>query len=84
MIQHLETDCETVFRDLEDDGFGYRTPACRECTHPRADRHSRIYAAILERTFIGPVLQVHIFQFLALMVLKFRFRPRQRQIGPFG
>ena len=52
MIQHLETDCENVFRDMKhwrkkstsmemsfktiadvDDGFGDRTPACREYTH---------------------------------------------------
>ena len=47
-----------------DDGFGDRTPACREDTHPRADPHFRIYAAIPGRTIIGPVLQVRIVQFL--------------------
>ena len=36
-----------------DDGFGDRTPACREYTHPRADADSRSYAAIPERTLIG-------------------------------
>ena len=96
MIQHLETDCENVFRNQKtqensiqftivfedaslwkrvstgmccktiadvDDGFGDRTPAFREYTHPRADSDSRIYAAIPGRTMIGPVLQVHIVRF---------------------
>ena len=31
---------------------------------PRAESDSRIYAAIPERTTIGPVLQVHIVRFL--------------------
>ena len=35
-----------------------------EKTHPRAESDSRIYAAIPVRTIIGPVLQVHISQFL--------------------
>ena len=35
-----------------------------ESIHPRAESDSRIYAAISERTIIGPVLQVHIIQFL--------------------
>ena len=43
-----------------DDGFGGRTPSCREYTHPRADSNARIYAAIPERKTIGAVLQVHI------------------------
>ena len=41
-----------------------RTPACREYTHPRPDSDSRKYAAIPRQTIIGPVIQVHIFQFL--------------------
>ena len=54
-----------------DDGFGDRTPACREYTRPRADSDSRIYAAIPGRTFIGPVLQDHIFlQFLGTHGIK--------------
>ena len=39
-----------------------RTPACREYAHPRADKDSRAYAAIPWRTWIGPVIQVHIIQ----------------------
>ena len=35
-----------------------------ESTHPRAESDSRIYAAVPERTIIGPVLQVHNIQFL--------------------
>ena len=42
-----------------DDGFGGRTPICREHTKPRTDSDSRIFAAIKQRTIIGPVLQVH-------------------------
>ena len=48
--------CYKTIADV-DDGFGDRTPACREYTHPCADSDSRIYAAIPGRTFIGPVLQ---------------------------
>ena len=41
-----------------DDGFGGRTPACREYTRPHADSNSRIYAAIPDRTIIiGPVFK---------------------------
>ena len=54
--------CKTV-ADV-DNGFGDRTPACREYTHPREDKHFRIYVAIPERTVIGPGIQVHIRQFL--------------------
>ena len=43
-----------------DDGFGDRTPACREYTGPRGDSDSRIFTAIKQRTIIGPFLQVHI------------------------
>ena len=44
--------------------FGDRTPACRECTLPREDQNSRIYATIPRQTTIGPVLQVHITRYL--------------------
>ena len=96
IIQHLETDCENVFRHLKhcrkvsnlqvcedasfwkrvsigmshttipdvDDGFGDRTPACREYTLHHSDSDYGIYAAIPGQTLIGPVLQVHIIQFL--------------------
>ena len=53
-----------------DDGLGYRNPACREYTLPRADSDSGIYAAIPGQTIIGPVLQVLIIQFLGIMELK--------------
>ena len=42
------------------DGFGGRTPACREYTHPRETSKIQIYAAIPGNTLIGPGLQVHI------------------------
>ena len=48
----------------DDDGFGGRTPACREYTHPREQANSGIYAAIPGNTIIGPVLQVHMVNFL--------------------
>ena len=41
--------------------------AKREYTHRRADSDSRIFAAIPGRTTIGPVLQVHITQFLGTL-----------------
>ena len=64
-----------------DDGFGDRTPACRECTHPCADSDSRIYAAIPGRTIIGPVLQDHIFTVSwHSWNWTFKFHPRQSQI----
>ena len=49
-----------------DDGFGDRTPACRECTLPREDQNSRTYATIPGQTAIGPVLQLHIIQYLGI------------------
>ena len=55
--------CHKTVADV-DDGFGDQTPARRECTHPRAVSDSRIYAASPGRTIIGPVIQVHIIQFL--------------------
>ena len=97
MIQHLEIDCENVFRTSKhwrkasnlqkvcedascwkrvsigmcyktsadvDDGFGDRTPACREYTHFRAGSDSRVCAAIPGRTVIGPVIEVHVTQVL--------------------
>ena len=42
------------------DGFGDRTPACREYTLPREDPMSRIYATIPGQTAIGPALQVRV------------------------
>ena len=42
-----------------DDGFEDRTLVSREYTSLRADSDSRIFAAIKQRTIIGPVLQVH-------------------------
>ena len=47
-----------------DDGVGDRTPACREDTHPRAGSDSKLFASLRERTIFGPVLQVHIINFL--------------------
>ena len=47
-----------------DDGFGDRTPACRDYTHPRADSGSTLFAAIRDGTSTGPVLQVHVMKFL--------------------
>ena len=55
--------CYKTIADV-DDGFGDRTPACREFSHPRTDADSRIFAAIPGRPVIGPVIQVHIVQFL--------------------
>ena len=55
--------CHKTIADVHH-GFGDRTSACREFSHPRAESHSRSYAAIPERTKIGPVLKVHIIQFL--------------------
>ena len=51
--------CRKTIPDV-DEGFGDRTPACREKIHPRAESDIIIYAAIP----IGPVLQVDIIQFL--------------------
>ena len=47
-----------------DDDFGDGTPACRECTDPRADSDSRLFAAFRERTIMGSVLHIHIIKFL--------------------
>ena len=47
-----------------DDGFGDRTPACREYKLPLEDSSSRICATIPGQTTIGPVLQVHITRYL--------------------
>ena len=57
--------CYKTVADV-DDGFGDRTPACREFSHPRAESDSRIYAAIPERTIFGPVLRVHMVRFLGI------------------
>ena len=58
-----------------DDGFGDRTPARREYTHPRAESDSRIYGTIPERTIIGPVLQIHIIQFLGTHGIEIQIPP---------
>ena len=55
---------ESLLEVCADDGFGDRTPACREYTHPRAESDSKIYVGVPGRTVIEPVVQVHIFQFL--------------------
>ena len=40
-----------------DDGIGDRTPVCREYTCPRADSDSGIFAAITQRTILGPMFK---------------------------
>ena len=67
-----------------DDGFGDRTPACREYTLPRANSASRIYATIPGQTFIGPFFKCISYNILATTELKFRFLPRQRKREPLG
>ena len=57
-------ECDSKTIPDADDGFGGRTPACREYTHPRQRANSRVYAAIPGNTIIGPVLQVHMVKFL--------------------
>ena len=66
--------CYKTVADV-DDCFGDRTPACREYTHPHDESDSRIYAAIPRRTLIGPVLQVHIIQFLGTRQIPFTTTP---------
>ena len=61
--------CYKTIADL-DDGFGDRTPACREYTNPRADSDSRIFAPISGRTVIGPDIKVHMIQILGTHVLE--------------
>ena len=63
--------CAAAFRELVsvgmryktipdvDDGYGGRTPACREHTYPPDQANSRVYAAIPRNTIIGPVLHVN-------------------------
>ena len=69
--------CKTVV-DV-DDGFGDRTPTCREYTHRRADPSSRIFAAIRARTIIGPVLQVYIIQYLGINGIEIQILPTTKQ-----
>ena len=57
-------ECDTKTIPDADDGFGGRTPACREYTHPRDRANSRVYAAIPGNTIIGPVVQVYMVKFL--------------------
>ena len=44
----------------EDDGWGRIVRLCREYTFSRAHSESRVFAAILGGTFIGPVIKVQI------------------------
>ena len=62
-----------TFPDVND-GFGDRTPACREYTLPREDQNSGIYATIAGQTFIGPVLQAHIFRNLGMSGIDIQIR----------
>ena len=71
--------CHKTIADV-DDGFGDRTPACREYTHPRADSVPQFHDELLLDQFFKFILN----SFLALMELKFRFHPQQRQIVPLG
>ena len=57
-----------------DDGFGDRTLVCRECTSFRADSDPRIYAAIKQRTIIGPALQVHTVKCLGMYGIEIHIR----------
>ena len=52
-----------------------------ECAHPRADSDSRIYAATPGRTIIGPVIQVHIKQFLGTHGIEMRIPSTTRYIS---
>ena len=56
------------------DGFGDRTPACRENTLPREDQNSGIYATRAGQTTIGPVLQAHIFRYLGMSGIEIQIR----------
>ena len=47
-----------------DDGFGDRTPACREYTLLRENSDSRIHATIPGHTTIGQFLNVHMTRYL--------------------
>ena len=62
-----------TFPDV-DDGFGDRTPACREYTLPREDQNSGIYATSAGQTTIGPVLQAHIFRYLGMSGIEVQIR----------
>ena len=48
----------------EDDGFGQSIPLCREYTLSRVNPRSRVFAAILGGTIIGPVIEVRIVKIL--------------------
>ena len=48
----------------EDDGFGRIIPFCREYTLYRENSRSRVFAAVLGGTIIGPVIEVQIVKIL--------------------
>ena len=51
-------------RPDEDDGFAQIIPLCRKYTFSQVNPQSRSYAAILEGTIVGPVIEVHIVKIL--------------------
>ena len=59
------------------DGFGDRTPACREYTLPREDQNSRICATIPRQTKLDLF-----FKFILhdILKLKFRYLPQPQKI----
>ena len=69
-MRHSEEESQLECAANLDDGFGDRTPACREHTLPHANSDSRIFAAISGQTKNGPVLRVHIIQYLDINGLK--------------
>ena len=69
-----------------DDGFGDRTLCMyREHTSPRAESDSRIFAAIKQRTIVGPVLQVHIIKRLGIYGIEIQIlstiSPKKTSLG---
>ena len=50
--------------DDEDDGFGKIIPSCQENTLSRVNPQSKVFAAILGGTIIGPVIEVQIVKIL--------------------
>ena len=69
------------FKSVFHDGFGDRTPACREYTHFRADSDSREFMPPFQNEqYLVQFLKFILYHFLAPMELKFKFHPPQRQI----